>query len=109
MQGIATSPVDAGGLGLFGEMTLEHKNIFKSLPDGIVEGRPESDMRFLAFLRGKEHVLQHVCEHDMTQRDLAEGTQDAIRMLGDLAGRVKRSIAAEVLAARRGCTSVAAV
>ena len=72
LQALATTPVLEGGLGLFQEMSREHKAIFGRAPGGIVEGRPESVLHFLTFLRGKEHVLHLVCARDLEQRRLAK-------------------------------------
>ena len=97
LQALATTPVLEGGLGLFQEMSREHKAIFGRAPGGIVEGRPESVLHFLTFLRGKEHVLHLVCARDLEQRRLAKNTRQAVALLGDVQGRAERSICGEVL------------
>ena len=48
-------------------------------------------------LRGKEHVLNRVCQRDVNDRDLKKPTKDAAALLGDVSGRVVRSVAAELL------------
>ena len=97
LQGLATTPLAEGGLALFAERSRRHYDIFGQHPAPIVDGRPESACDFLAFLRGKEHVLNRVCQRDVTDRDVARTTKDAAALLGDLSGRAARSVAAELL------------
>ena len=97
IQALATTPLLEGGLGLFREMSQEHKAVFGTAPGGIVEGRPESVYNFLVFLRGKEHVLHLVCARDIAERRLAKSTREAVGLLGDVQGRAERSVCAEVL------------
>ena len=62
-----------------------------------MKGRPESSLRFLGFLRGREHVLHQVASRDVADRKLADATVDAVSILGDHQGRARRAVAAELL------------
>ena len=97
LQGIATTPILEGGLALFGELSREQANFFGTLPGSIVQGRPESDKHFYVFLRGKEHVLHRVCAQDVLDRELCRSTAEAVDILGDIFGRVQRSVCGEML------------
>ena len=97
LQALATTPIEDHGLGLFGERSTEHARIFSTAPCTIVDGRPESDMQFLRFLGGKEHVLHQLCPRDVVGRNLATATQEAVAILGDHVGRASRRVCAEVL------------
>ena len=97
LQGLATTPVLEGGLGLFPELSREHARVFGTTPGSIVKGRPESACEFLAFLRAKEHVLDPVCQRDVDDRHVADNTLDAVALLGDMRGRAGRSVVAELL------------
>ena len=97
LQGLATTPVLEGGLGLFPELSRTHAAVFGTTPGSIVPGRPESALEFLKFLRGKEHVLAPVCRRDVDDRHVADKTLDAVALLGDVRGRAGRSVVAELL------------
>ena len=47
LQGLATTPVLEGGLGLFPEMSLAHAAVFGTKPGSIIPGRPENTSNFL--------------------------------------------------------------
>ena len=79
------------------EMPREHRQYFGQAPPKIIDGRPESDCKFLMWLRGKEHIMHPLASRDTVDRDLVGGTTEAIAILGDLRGRMRRSIAGEVL------------
>ena len=64
---------------------------------GIITTRPETDLRFLKLLRGRESQLHKLCCKDVEQRQLAESTHTAIANLGDLVQRLKRVTLVEIL------------
>ena len=97
LQAIATSTSAEGGLALFPAMSLEHSRVFGKVPPSIVQGRPETDMKFYTWMRGKEHILYMVCKHDLTQRSLAKSVETAIDKMVDLQLRVARSVCGELL------------
>ena len=97
LPALASTPVVDGGLGLFAERSNAYAAIFARAPGAIVEGRPESDMNFLAFLGGKEQVLLAWCTRDVEDRALATSTADAIATLGDHRGAAERRVCAEML------------
>ena len=98
LQSLATTGVLEGGLGLCTMGSREHKRVFGRAPGSIVEGRPESDLNFLRFLRGREHALHLVTKEDLARRpNLAQATHDAVPLLGDHEGRAMRQVCAEVL------------
>ena len=73
------------------------KDIFGRSPASIITTRPETDLRFLEFLKGKEHVLHRLALKDLSQRDLSATTRNAIESLGKILDRVRRGILAELL------------
>jgi hypothetical protein len=99
LQALATTPELEGGLGLWRELSQEHRDMFHTAPPSIVDNRPETDRNFLAFLRGKEHILHRLCQRDLADpgRKLKEGSHAAAAILGDVLGRARRSVAAEVI------------
>ena len=97
IQASATTPVLEGGLGLFKDMSEEHKAIIGTALGRIVDGRPESVYNFLVFLRGKEHVLHLVCARNIAERRLAKSTRQVVCPLGDIQLRAERIVCAEVL------------
>ena len=97
LQCIAVHPPEDGGLGLFREGSREFREIFSAMPGTIVEERPESVMNFLRFLRGREAALAPLAAQDVATRSLKQGAHDAAAALANVAGRVERSIMAELL------------
>ena len=97
LKALAVLPREDGGLGLLTEGSKEYLAIFDEMPGTIVEDRPESVMNFLRFLRNKERVLAPCAAVDVVNRDLKAGALTASAALADVAGRVKRSIMAELL------------
>ena len=73
------------------------KEIFGVAPAGIISTRPETDLRFLEFLIGKEHILHRLAVKDLEDRDLAASTRTAVASLGKIADRVQRRVLAELL------------
>ena len=97
MQCIAVHPLADGGLGLFREGSREFRAVFSQMLGTIVEDRPESVMNFLRFLRGREKTLALCAAKDVVARDLKQGAYMAAEALANVAGRVERSIMAELL------------
>ena len=98
LRNIAVKSRADGGLALFREGSKACKTVFGTSPASIVDGRPESDLAFLKFLRGKEVVLNQLALKDLEQRTkLAEATKTAIRSLGSVPKRLCRVVLCEVL------------
>ena len=98
LRAIATKSVDDGGLNLFRDGSRACMDIFGKSPEAIAETRPDTDLKFLQFLKGKEHVLYDLARRDVAQREaLKQRTKDAVANLGDVAARIGRAILCEVL------------
>ena len=98
LRAIAVKSSADGGLDLFREGSEACKAVFGTSPASIVDGRPESDLKFLQFLRGKEVILSQLALKDLEQRpNLVEATRKAIRNLGSVQKRLCRVVLCEVL------------
>ena len=67
---------------LFREGSEACKAVFGTSLASIVDGRPESDLSFLKFLRGREHVLHQACQRAVEERGLSSDTEAAVGILG---------------------------
>ena len=91
------APVD-GGLGLFSDGGRHCQLLFRTSPGSILCNRPETDLNFLRFLRGKEHLLHRLALKDLEQRPkLGAEAVAAVANLGDIKQRIKRAILTEIL------------
>jgi hypothetical protein len=98
LRAIAVLPRAAGGLGLFRDGSRELRRVFGQSPSGIIDLRPESDIAFLLWLRGKEHHLHRLATEDLRQRAAKSAASvEAIRCLADIKKRVFRSVLCEIL------------
>ena len=97
LRALAVQPEDEGGLGLFQDGSRQCQAIFMTAPSGIVTTRPETDLKFLKFLSGKEHVLHRLAVKDLEQRQLGPETISAVQKLGDIKARIRRAILGELL------------
>jgi hypothetical protein len=98
LRAIAIQMPAAGGLNLFKDGSPACKRIFGSSPSAIVLTRPETDLNFLRFLAGKEHILHKLAKRDLEQRTtLGQDVVNAVQNLGDISNRIRRSILSEVL------------
>ena len=97
LRELATRKVLEGGLGLFGDSSRKCKEVFGQSPCAIVDGRPETDLRFLRLLAGKEHILHQLATKDLEQRALNADTRAAILSLGDMENRISRRVLQELL------------
>ena len=70
-------------MALFPERSAEFKRVFGKAPGSILEGRPVTDLRFLEFLRGREHVLFLTATRDVEDRSLAAKRREAVASLGN--------------------------
>ena len=87
-----------GGLGLFRDGSRPCKDLFDGVPGSIVTTRPETDLMFLKFLRGKEHLLHRLAVRDLEQRTgLGTDTVRAVANLGDIKQRSCREILCELI------------
>ena len=66
-------------------------------PSTIIASRPERDLNFLKVLRGKEHVLHRLALKDLEQRHLGAEAGRAVRDLGDVNLRIKRTVLGDIL------------
>ncbi len=94
---LATTPLAEGGLGLLREGSAEYLKIFNSAPGHILDGRPETNAHFLAWLVPREHILAPAVARDVSDRSLAEGASVAKMILEDPLGRVTRCVQLELL------------
>ena len=98
LRDIATQSPDSGGLGLFTDGSSACKEIFGSSPSAIIQNRPETDLKFLKFLRGKEHILHQLATKDLEQRsNLGVDTQQAVMHLGNISERIFRELLCELI------------
>ena len=98
LREIATLPRAAQGLELFRDGSRLRKETFGVSPSAIVSTRPETDLKFLKFLHGKEHTLHRVATKDLEQRkSLSAETGRAIVNLGDINLRISRAVLCELL------------
>ena len=98
LKAIATTTRAEGGLGICTEGSRAYKNLFHTAPSAIIETRPDSDLKLLKFLNGKEHILFDLASRDLTQRTaLSEKTKKAVENLGDIDKRIHRAVLAELL------------
>ena len=97
LRELATRSVPQGGLGLFTDSSQQCKDVFGKSPSAIVENRPETDLRFLKLLEGKEHLFHAMATKDLEQRSLSADTREAIMHLADIKGRIHRRILQEIL------------
>ena len=59
--------------------------------------RPETDLKFLKLLAGKEHLFHQLAVRDLEQRSLGAETRAAVLNLGDVKSRIARRILQEIL------------
>lgn len=97
LQEIATVAPAAGGLGLFAESSQAYQDLFGKSPSSICLTRPDTDLSFLSFLAGKEHLFHRLAEKDLEQRNLNATTRSAIQDLGDIKKRICRRVLQEIL------------
>ena len=98
LRAIAIQMPATGGLNLFRDGSLACKKIFRTSPSAIVLTRPETDLNFLRFLSGKEHILHRLATRDLEQRPtLGPDIASAVANLGSLNKRICRSILCEIL------------
>ena len=97
LREIATKGVAEGGLALFREGSQQCKDLFGTRPDAICTSRPDTDLKFLKLLAGKEHLLHKLAVKDLEQRTLSSDTRAAIVNLGNIDARINRRILQEIL------------
>ena len=66
-------------------------------PSAICDSRPETDLKFLKLLEGKEHLLHRMATKDLEQRSLGADARAAILNLGDIKSRIRRRVLQEIL------------
>ena len=97
LRELATTSREAGGLGLFTNSSQTCKDIFGKSPATIVVSRPDTDLNFLKFLQGKEHILHRLAEKDLEKRSLNADTRAAVLTLGNIKARIHRRVLQEIL------------
>ena len=97
LRELATTGQERGGLGIFQNSSQKCKDIFGKSPAAIVVSRPDTDLRFLKFLQGKEHILHRLAEKDLEQRSLNADTRAAVLTLGNIKTRIHRRVLQEIL------------
>ena len=86
-----------GGLGIFKDGSRACKEVFGNSPSAIIQNRPETDLNFLKFLQGKEHILHRLATKDLEQRALSADTRAAVASLGNIDLRIRRRVLLEIL------------
>ena len=97
LRQIATTSQGEGGLQLFRDGSTRCKEVFGKSPSAIILTRPETDLKFLRLLNGKEHTLHRLATKDLEQRSLGADTAAAIQNLGDITQRIRRALLCEIL------------
>ena len=97
LRNLAVKTQAAGGLGLFKDGSSPCMQIFGKSPSAIISSRPETDLKFLQLLKGKEHVLHRLALKDLEQRKLSSEVEAAVRNLGDIDQRIRRALLCEIL------------
>ena len=97
LRELATRSAPDGGLGLFRDCSRRCKEVFGQSPCAIVDGRPETDLRFLRLLSGKEHIMHRLATKDLEQRALSGDTRAAILSLAGITARISRRVLQEIL------------
>ena len=97
LRHIATTGPAHGGLQMMKESSQECKDLFGKSPCAIIVSRPDTDLRFLKLLAGKERLLLKLAEQDLQQRALSAETQTAVLNLGNIKGRISRRVLQEIL------------
>ena len=97
LRSIAVTPKRDGGLGLFKDGSPACHQVFRLHPQAIIDLRPDSHLRVLKLLRGREDVLFQCASQDLKQRELAASTVRAVADFGSIEKRLQRSILCEVL------------
>ena len=83
---------------MFKDGSPQCQYLFKRSPGTIICKRPETDLEFLTFLSGKEHILHRLALKDLEQRTkLGAEAGAAVACLGDIRQRFLRLILKEVL------------
>jgi hypothetical protein len=97
-RAIATQAPGEGGLSLFRDGSQACKAIFSVSPSSIVQTRPDTDLKFLEFLKGKERTLHRLASRDLEQRtSLGAEFSMAVLNLGDISLRILRLVLCEIL------------
>ena len=97
LREIATKDLALGGLGLFRDTSQQCKDLFGKSPSAIMVTRPDTDLKFLKLLAGKEHLFHQLAVRDLEQRSLGAETRAAVLNLGDVKSRIARRILPEIL------------
>ena len=96
-KALAVKPVADGGLGLFKEHSKAYKETLGTTPEAIIDARPETDLRFLQALAGKEVLLHRLATKDLGTRRLGADTNEAVLNLANIRHRIRRRILQEIL------------
>ena len=98
LREIATRDPRDGGLQLFQDGSAACHRLFRASPGAIIKTRPETDLTFLQFLRGKEHLLHKLATKDLDRRtSLGVEAVRAIANLGDIKQRIYRAVLGDIL------------
>ena len=97
LRNLAVKSKAAGGLALFKDGDSGCKHIFGKSPSAIISSRPETDLKFLQLLKGKEHVIHKLALKDLEQRKLSHEVEVAVLNLGDIDQRIRRAVLCEIL------------
>ena len=94
---IATQDFAHGGIGLFTDTSQQCKDLFGKSPSAIIVTRPDTYLRFLKLLAGKEHLLHKLAVRDLWPRSLGVETRVSILNLVDITNRMYRRVLQGIL------------
>ena len=97
LRSIAVTPKQDGGLRLFKDGSPTCHHVFSQHPQAIIDLRPDSHLRVLRLLRGREDVLFNCASQGLKQRELAASTVKAVEALGSIQKRIRRNILCEII------------
>jgi hypothetical protein len=67
LREIASKDIAHGGIGLFRDTSQQCRGLFGKSPSAIIATKPETYLKFLKLLEGKEHLLHKLAVRDLEQ------------------------------------------
>ena len=78
LSDIATKVPAHGGIGLVRDTSQQRNDLFGNSPSAIIVTKPETYLKFLKLLEGKEHLLHNLAVRDLEPKTLGAETRAAI-------------------------------
>ena len=97
LREVASKDLAHGGIGLFRDTSHQCKDLFGNSPSAIIGTRPETYLKFLKLLEGKEHLLHKLAVRDLEQRSLGVETRAAILNIGGIKNRICRRVLQDIV------------